>query len=144
MYNCKRSSSDYALHAGTPLQNKLDELWALLNFLMPSLFSSADDFNAWFGAPLSANREAARDNSAADKDTEAALLSQEEYLLVTNRLHQVLRPFMLRRLKGAVAGELPSKVCAVLLRDALLCCAVASCCAGAVQCCGCLVGPYLH
>jgi hypothetical protein len=40
----------------------------------------------------------------------AALLDQEEYLLVTNRLHQVLRPFMLRRLKEQVASELPQKV----------------------------------
>jgi len=31
------------------------------------------------------------------------MLSQEEYLLLTSRLHQVLRPFMLRRLKEAVA-----------------------------------------
>lgn len=42
--------------AGTPLQNKLEELWALLNFLMPDLFNSADDFDAWFGAPLQAIR----------------------------------------------------------------------------------------
>ena len=31
-------------------------------------------------------------------------------LLVTSRLHQILRPFMLRRLKETVASELPSKV----------------------------------
>lgn len=36
--------------------------------------------------------------------------SQEEYLLLTSRLHTVLRPFMLRRLKETVAGELPGKV----------------------------------
>lgn len=46
----------------------------------------------------------------APHDSEAALLSQEEYLLVTNRLHQVLRPFVLRRLKDSVAKELPDKV----------------------------------
>lgn len=36
------------LITGTPLQNNLHELWALLNFLMPELFSSADEFDEWF------------------------------------------------------------------------------------------------
>ncbi|MEW5319412.1 MAG: hypothetical protein WDW38_010566 [Sanguina aurantia] len=40
------------LLTGTPLQNKLDELWALLNFLMPGIFGDADDFKTWFTAPL--------------------------------------------------------------------------------------------
>lgn len=38
--------------AGTPLQNNLTELWALLNLLMPSLFNSVEDFDNWFAAPL--------------------------------------------------------------------------------------------
>jgi hypothetical protein len=41
---------------GTPLQNKLGELWALLNFLMPDVFNSAADFDEWFGAPMQAIR----------------------------------------------------------------------------------------
>ena len=45
-----------------------------------------------------------------DQSNESALLDEEESLLVTNRLHQVLRPFMLRRLKESVAKELPQKV----------------------------------
>ena len=36
------------LLTGTPLQNNLKELWALLNFLMPKLFDSADEFKALF------------------------------------------------------------------------------------------------
>lgn len=44
-------------------------------------------------------------------ESEAALLRQEEALLVADRLHLVLRPFMLRRLKEDVASELPQKVC---------------------------------
>lgn len=34
------------------MQNKLDELWALLNFLMPGIFGDAEDFKTWFTAPL--------------------------------------------------------------------------------------------
>ena len=36
------------LLTGTPLQNNLKELWALLNFLMPKLFDSADEFKELF------------------------------------------------------------------------------------------------
>lgn len=45
-----------------------------------------------------------------EQQDESAMLDEEESLLVTNRLHQVLRPFMLRRLKESVATELPHKV----------------------------------
>ncbi len=45
-----------------------------------------------------------------DQSDESAMLDEEESLLVTTRLHQVLRPFMLRRLKESVAKELPQKV----------------------------------
>jgi SNF2 family DNA or RNA helicase len=111
------------LLTGTPLQNGINELWTLLNFLMPDLFSSAADFQTWFGGAMrrsngnggglggsgKANDDDA-DSDAEDDGLHAAMLSEEEVLIVTSRLHQVLRPFMLRRLKEAVAGELPAKV----------------------------------
>ncbi len=42
------TSTNRLLITGTPLQNNLHELWALLNFLLPDIFSSADDFDSWF------------------------------------------------------------------------------------------------
>ena len=36
-----------AAPAGTPVQNNLEELWSLLNFLLPSVFNSAEDFQDW-------------------------------------------------------------------------------------------------
>lgn len=45
-----------------------------------------------------------------DANSESAMLGQEEALLVADRLHLVLRPFMLRRLKVDVAADLPQKV----------------------------------
>jgi SWI/SNF-related matrix-associated actin-dependent regulator of chromatin subfamily A member 5 len=36
------------LLTGTPLQNNLHELWSLLNFLLPEIFSSSADFDEWF------------------------------------------------------------------------------------------------
>jgi SNF2 family DNA or RNA helicase len=109
-HNCKLNremrhhytSQHRLLLTGTPLSNALEELWTLLNFLMPDLFNSTDDFQTWFG------RSSYDDDGGGDQagDDDAAMLSQEEALLVTKRLHQVLRPFMLRRMKESVAGEL--------------------------------------
>ena len=92
-------SAHRILLTGTPLQNSLSELWSLLNFLLPKIFASADTFEAWFSAPL----------AAAGGGSEDASLTEEETLLVINRLHQVLRPFLLRRLKTEVESQLPGK-----------------------------------
>lgn len=76
------------LLTGTPLQNNLHELWALLNFLLPDIFSSSEQFDEWFDLEI--------DDAEAKKE----MISQ---------LHKVLRPFMLRRLKSDVAKGLPPK-----------------------------------
>lgn len=36
------------LLTGTPLQNNLAELWSLLNFILPDIFSSLEEFESWF------------------------------------------------------------------------------------------------
>ena len=41
-------TSNRLLLTGTPLQNNLHELWALLNFLLPDVFNSSEDFDEWF------------------------------------------------------------------------------------------------
>eukprot|EP00301_Raphidiophrys_heterophryoidea_P025290 c8452_g1_i1.p1 GENE.c8452_g1_i1~~c8452_g1_i1.p1 ORF type:complete len:1079 (-),score=318.70 c8452_g1_i1:54-3248(-) len=88
------------LLTGTPLQNSLDELWALLNFLLPMIFSSCDNFEEWFNAPF--QEKGGTQSDRLDMD-------EEETLLVINRLHQVLRPFVLRREKKEVESQLPEK-----------------------------------
>merc|ERR1719198_1286508 len=42
------TSHSRLLITGTPMQNNLHELWALLNFLLPDIFSSSEDFDEWF------------------------------------------------------------------------------------------------
>lgn len=84
---------------GTPLQNSLPELWALLNFVLPRVFNSVQSFDEWFNAPFA-------NTGGQDK----IALNEEEQLLVLRRLHKVLRPFLLRRLKKDVEADLPDKV----------------------------------
>ncbi|KAL7285940.1 LOW QUALITY PROTEIN: hypothetical protein ACG7TL_001055 [Trametes sanguinea] len=84
---------------GTPLQNNLPELWALLNFALPKVFNSVKSFDEWFNTPFA--------NSGTGDKIE---LNEEEALLIIRRLHKVLRPFLLRRLKKDVESELPDKV----------------------------------
>lgn len=92
--------SDYRLIlTGTPLQNNLPELWALLNFVLPKIFNSVKSFDDWFNTPFA--------NTGGQDKIE---LSEEETLLVIRRLHKVLRPFLLRRLKKDVEKDLPNKV----------------------------------
>ncbi|PKU78185.1 Chromatin structure-remodeling complex protein SYD [Dendrobium catenatum] len=55
------SSTHRLLLTGTPLQNNLDELWALLNFLLPNIFNSSEDFSQWFNKPFEGNVDASPD-----------------------------------------------------------------------------------
>ena len=93
-------TSEYRLLlTGTPLQNNLPELWSLLNFLLPKVFSSCEDFERWFKMPMK--------KLGYEKEVE---LNEEEKLLIVHRFHQVLRPFLLRRVKKEVESELPQKL----------------------------------
>ena len=82
------------LLTGTPIQNNMQELWALLHFIMPTLFDSHDEFSEWFSKDI---------ESHAQSNTK---LNQDQL----RRLHMILKPFMLRRVKAHVQKELGDKV----------------------------------
>ena len=82
------------LLTGTPIQNSMQELWALLHFIMPTLFDSHDEFSDWFSKDIESH---AQSNTSLD----------EQQL---RRLHMILKPFMLRRIKKNVQSELGDKV----------------------------------
>lgn len=77
-------SKNRLLITGTPLQNNLHELWALLNFLLPDVFGDSETFDQWF-----------ENNSDQDE--------------VVKQLHKVLNPFLLRRVKADVEKSLLPK-----------------------------------
>jgi SNF2 family DNA or RNA helicase len=72
---------------GTPIENRLGELWNLFRFINPGLLGSQERFNQRFANPIE-----------LDKDP-----------LARQRLRQLLRPFILRRLKSEVLSELPPR-----------------------------------
>lgn len=82
----------------------------MLNFLLPTIFSSVDTFDQWFNKPFAAFRQQGPGNPGAGDDSAVAEISQEERLLIVHRLHEVLRPFVLRRVKSQVLDQLPDKV----------------------------------
>lgn len=82
------------LLTGTPVQNSMQELWALLHFIMPSLFDSHDEFSEWFSKDIESHAE--------NKGT----LNEHQL----RRLHMILKPFMLRRIKKNVQNELGDKI----------------------------------
>ncbi|XP_028677785.1 chromatin-remodeling ATPase INO80 isoform X1 [Erpetoichthys calabaricus] len=82
------------LLTGTPIQNTMAELWALLHFIMPTLFDSHEEFNEWFSRDIESHAE---NKSAIDENQ-------------LSRLHMILKPFMLRRIKKDVENELSDKI----------------------------------
>ncbi|GAO52392.1 hypothetical protein G7K_6470-t1 [Saitoella complicata NRRL Y-17804] len=93
------------LLTGTPLQNNLMELWSLLYFLMPNGvsenlpvgFANLSEFQEWFGNPV-------------DKMVEnGAQYADDEAKKTVTKLHTVLRPYILRRLKADVEKQMPAK-----------------------------------
>lgn len=94
------------LLTGTPLQNNIAELWSLLYFLMPQTvtgqgvtgFADLDAFQQWFGKPVDKLIETGQ-NYQHDAETRKTV----------TKLHQVLRPYLLRRLKADVEKQMPAK-----------------------------------
>ncbi|XP_071558664.1 lymphoid-specific helicase isoform X2 [Temnothorax nylanderi] len=104
-YNCKLikvlksfRSMNRLLLTGTPLQNNLSELWSLLNFLLPEIFDDLETFESWF------NVKELQHQHGTEK-----LLKQEEEKHVLSSLREILKPFMLRRIKSDVCLEIPPK-----------------------------------
>ncbi|KAB5554929.1 snf2 family helicase ATPase [Coniochaeta sp. 2T2.1] len=91
-------SATRLLITGTPLQNNLKELWSLLHFLLPDTFKSFEEFEDWFDF-----------DDLQDEQGAQEFVGDEEKQKLVNRIHHILRPFLLRRIKVDVAAHLPKK-----------------------------------
>ena len=70
------------------------QLWALLHFIMPTMFDSHEEFNEWFSRDIESHAEK---KGGLDENQ-------------LSRLHMILKPFMLRRIKRDVEHEMAEKV----------------------------------
>jgi len=88
-YQCaRRIAAPFKLAiTGTPLENSLMDLWALLSISAPGLFPDPDRFSEYYRRPIERSMDAAR----------------------LHQLRRRIRPLMLRRSKESVAAELPPK-----------------------------------
>lgn len=77
---------------GTPVENSIMELWSIFDFIMPGYLKSAHEFGEEF-----------------------ALLSDSNE--IAEILRNIIRPFVLRRMKKDVLNELPEKIETVLLSE---------------------------
>ena len=74
----------------------------LLNFVNPQIFDDLTVFQSWFGF-----RDIGQKTAAAT--TEEAILVEERKNQTVTKLHEILRPFLLRRIKVDVLSEMPPK-----------------------------------
>lgn len=82
---------------GTPLENGLSELWAILNLTSPGLFASARRFREEFIQPI--------EQGKVPENAEGAPYRRARIELLRRRI----RPFLIRRTKELVAPELPER-----------------------------------
>ncbi|XP_049940622.1 lymphoid-specific helicase-like [Schistocerca serialis cubense] len=94
----KYNAANRLLLTGTPLHNDLTELWSLLNFLLPEIFNDLSVFESWFMA-----------SELTQMSSDVKIIEQEKKMNVLSTMHQILTPFVLRRLKTDVELKLPPK-----------------------------------
>ena len=98
----KASKRIQALHktilTGTPVQNKVSEIWAMFDFLMPNFLGTSSSFAREYARPIIKSQEPS-----------ASAASIKDGMTKLKLLHQQVLPFILRREKGQVLRELPPK-----------------------------------
>ncbi|RXG48817.1 hypothetical protein VDGE_07968 [Verticillium dahliae] len=92
------TSATRLLITGTPLQNNLRELWSLLHFLLPTIFSNWDAFESWFDF-----------SDLQDVKGTSEFIADRENQDLIKKIHLILQPLLLRRVKADVAKHLPKK-----------------------------------
>lgn len=88
---------------GTPIQNNLKELWSIFNFINPGKLGSYNDFCEEYEEPIQKGQYTNATRETIDRAYKRNIL-----------LKNIVDPYILRRLKSQVAGQLPPKVDNVL------------------------------
>lgn len=92
------TSATRLLITGTPLQNNLKELWSLLNFLLPNIFRDWEVFESWFDF-----------SDLQDEEGTEEFIADKQKQKLVEKMHMILQPLLLRRVKADVESMLPKK-----------------------------------
>ncbi|OAA58670.1 SNF2 family helicase/ATPase PasG [Cordyceps fumosorosea ARSEF 2679] len=92
------TSATRLLITGTPLQNNLKELWSLLHFLLPNIFTNWESFESWFDF-----------SGLEDEEGTQEFIQDKMKQDLVKKMHLILQPLLLRRIKQDVAAYLPRK-----------------------------------
>ncbi|RDL35755.1 uncharacterized protein BP5553_06367 [Venustampulla echinocandica] len=92
------TSATRLLITGTPLQNNLKELWSLLNFLLPNIFTNWEQFESWFDF-----------SDLQDEEGTEEFIQDKMKQELVKKMHVILQPLLLRRVKADVEHMLPRK-----------------------------------
>ena len=92
------NSATRLLITGTPLQNNLKELWSLLHFLLPNIFTDWEAFESWFDF-----------SDLQDEEGTQEFIGDTMKQDLVKKMHLILQPLLLRRMKQDVAAYLPKK-----------------------------------
>ncbi|KAL7948572.1 SNF2 family DNA-dependent ATPase [Trichoderma barbatum] len=92
------TSATRLLITGTPLQNNLKELWSLLHFLLPNIFTDWEAFESWFDF-----------SELGDEQGTQQFIEDQMKQDLVKKIHLILQPLLLRRIKQDVAAYLPKK-----------------------------------
>eukprot|EP00981_Chlorochromonas_danica_P010577 scaffold3290_cov165-Ochromonas_danica.AAC.20 len=97
--------------SGTPIQNQIEDLWSMMNFILPDYLGDSKSFRKRYETPISRGLESLPSlyNSAANKSQLRRLSLSSEAVYLLRRLHKFVLPFILRRNKDSVERDLPPK-----------------------------------
>jgi superfamily II DNA or RNA helicase len=101
----KQLKSEHRLAlTGTPLENRLLDLWSIVDFIQPGYLGNQEQFIETYEPRLRASEEAVPTAEARGEKTESV------QRIARRRLSAKLRPLLLRRLKKHVAKDLPDRI----------------------------------
>ena len=99
------------LLTGTPLQNNLNELWALLSFILPGLFNDEQQFSDWFNRPFESDTDDGEQEHKSSKYQDLSLQGAGDTEADMMRLVEAVSQYAVRNpnVKRSITGKIKKR-----------------------------------